>query len=175
MISRKEMNSRFRKFGLFFVLVFSSISCAPNHTESKTLVEVIKVGDLQEILISKSDQIQVINFWATWCAPCIKELPFFEKLNTEMDARIDVTLISLDFLDELEEKVIPFVKARNLKSKVVLLDEIDYNSWIDLVDPTWGGAIPFPLIVNTSTGQRILLAKELYDGELEMNLKEFLN
>jgi thiol-disulfide isomerase/thioredoxin len=85
-----------------------------------------------------------------WCAPCIKELPFFEKLNVEMDSKLDVTLISLDFLDELEEKVIPFVKARNLKSKVVLLDEIDYNAWVDLVDPTWGGAIPFTLIVNTT-------------------------
>ena len=67
-----------------------------------------------------------------------------------MDVKLDVTLIWLDFLDDLEEKVIPFVKTRNLKSKVVLLDEIDYNTWIDLIDPTWGGAIPFTLIVNST-------------------------
>ena len=92
-----------------------------------------------------------------------------------MNEELDVTLISLDFVDEVDKKVIPFVTKRDLKSRIVLLDEIDYNSWIDTVDPSWSGAIPATLIVNPNTGQRKFVEKELEKGDLEEMLKEFLN
>src|SRR5690606_6809447 len=48
----------------------------------------------------KNDSIYVINFWATWCKPCIKELPAFEKIASEYaDKKVKVLLVSLDFPD----------------------------------------------------------------------------
>lgn len=127
---------------------------------------VIKFDGLQKILDTKGSQIQVINFWATWCAPCIKELPLLEKLNGENDLNAKITLINLDFADKIE-KVNEFIVRKNIRSEVLLLDEIDYNSWIDKVEKGWSGAIPATLIFDPQTGKRRFVEKELKPGELE--------
>lgn len=133
-------------------------------------VEVIKFDQLQNIIESKSDKIQVINFWATWCAPCVKELPLFEKLNAEK-SDVKVTLINLDFADK-EKKVESFLVKKKMKTEVLLLDEIDYNTWIDKVDQRWGGAIPATLVINSKNGKRKFIERELQDGELQKLLAE---
>jgi thiol-disulfide isomerase/thioredoxin len=135
----------------------------------------IKLEDLQEILITPNKQIQVINFWATWCAPCVKEIPFFEKLNAE-NKEVAVTLVSMDYdLDPNPEKVNRFITRKKILSRVLILAETDPNSWIDKIDKDWGGALPATLIVNTKTGKRKLVQKELHEGELEKLINEVKN
>jgi len=97
---------------------------------------------------AKTDQTLVINFWATWCQPCVEELPYFERLARETDARI--VMVSLDFKKDIATKLKNFVEERDLKLPVVALADGDYNSWIDRVDPSWGGAIPVTLIYRGS-------------------------
>jgi len=136
--------------------------------------EVIKFDRLRSILEEKGDKVQVINFWATWCAPCVKELPLFEALTARNEPTIKVTLVSLDFADETK-KVNSFISRRKIRSEVLLLDEIDYNSWIDRVEETWGGAIPATLFINQRTGQRKFVDRELKDGELEEIIDSLTN
>jgi len=150
-----------------FVFIFLSFLTL----ESFAQTPVIKFDRLQKILSTSSNEIQVINFWATWCAPCVKELPLFEKLQAENTGKVKVTLISLDFADKVD-KVDAFVKRKEMKSEVLLLDEIDYNSWIDKVDERWSGAIPATIILNTKTGQRKFVGKEVKEGELEKLIAE---
>lgn len=111
---------------------------------SKTSIPTyLKFDDFEPLLHQKDDKIRVINFWATWCKPCVAELPYFEKIHHEYkDKNVEVMLVSLDDIKKLDNKVLPFVKERNLQSKVVLLDDADYNSWIDKVSPEWSGSIP---------------------------------
>lgn len=111
----------------------------------------------------KEGPVQVINFWATWCGPCVKELPMFEQVSSP---ETKVTLINLDFVEKLD-KVDAFIARKSMKSEVLLLDEIDYNSWIDKVDKDWGGAIPATLIYNPVNGKRAFTQHELQEGELE--------
>jgi thiol-disulfide isomerase/thioredoxin len=132
---------------------------------------VVKIDRLEAIIEAESDQIQIINFWATWCAPCVKELPLFEALNAKNDPLVKVVLINLDFVDKLDQ-VNAFINRKNIKSEVLLLDEIDYNSWIDRVDKSWGGAIPATLFINQKTGQRKFVDKELKEGDLETVILE---
>lgn len=133
---------------------------------------IVKFDAVEEILHSKSDSIQVINFWATWCGPCVKELPLFEKLNADTGDAVKVTLINLDFADKLD-RVNSFLSRKNIKSDVLLLDEVDYNTWIDKVDNSWKGAIPATLVINPKTGARKFTEKELVDGkELEKLIAE---
>lgn len=134
-------------------------------------INVIKIDDLEKILASKDKEILVVNFWATWCAPCVKELPYFESLHRENSPDKDIILISLDFVDQID-KVKSFVARKKMQAPVVLLDEVDYNSWIDKVDSSWQGAIPATLILNTKTGQRKFVAKELQEGQLDKLIKE---
>jgi thiol-disulfide isomerase/thioredoxin len=153
-----------RKIGLVVFVFFCGWQvCAQR-------VEVIKFDRLQNIIDVKAEKIQVINFWATWCAPCVKELPLFEKLNADKKD-VKVTLINLDFADK-EKKVESFLSKKKMQTEVLLLDEIDYNTWIDKVDQSWGGAIPATLIVNPKNGKRKFIERELQEGELQKLLAE---
>jgi thiol-disulfide isomerase/thioredoxin len=134
--------------------------------------EIIKLGQLQELIQAKTDHVKVINFWATWCAPCIKELPLFEKLGQERPD-VKVTLVSMDLdLDPNPEKVHKFVARKKLQSKVFILDEKDPNSYIEQIDKNWSGALPATIIINGKTGQRKFVGKELHEGELEKLIAE---
>ena len=100
-------------------------------------------------LQQKNDTTYIINFWATWCKPCVKELPAFEKINEQYKGqKVKVVLASLDFPDKIEKQVIPFLEKHNLQSEVVLLDDPDANSWIPRVSEDWSGAIPATIIYN---------------------------
>ncbi|HEX8330949.1 MAG TPA: TlpA disulfide reductase family protein [Hymenobacter sp.] len=149
-------------------LLFAAPSFAQN-------VAVIKFPELQKRLATPNDTTYVVNFWATWCGPCIKELPSFEKLRTaNANKKVKVLLVSMDYASQLDKKVKPFVKQRGLKSEVVLLNESDPNSFIDKVDPKWSGSIPFTLIVNNNTKKRATFEKELSPAELTAALQKFL-
>lgn len=134
--------------------------------------DLLRLDQLLSLIAEEKGRIQVINFWATWCAPCLKELPLFEKLNDERkDVR--VRLVSLDMdLDPNPDKVRNFVARKKVRSEVVILDEKDPNNWIDRVDKSWSGAIPATLIINNRTGKRKFVEKELKAGDLEKLLSE---
>lgn len=137
-------------------------------------VAVVKFPELQKRLARPTDTTYVVNFWATWCAPCIKELPSFEQLRAaNAGKKLKVLLVSMDYASQLEKKVKPFVKQRGLKSEVLLLNEADPNSWMDKLDAKWSGALPFTLIFNNKTKQRATFEQELSQAELTAALQKF--
>ena len=151
------------------------LSAAASHGFAQN-AQVVKLGRVKEIIENRSDRIQVINFWATWCAPCVKELPLLEKLNSEGRVDVDVTLVSLDLdLDANPEKVYKFISRKNIRSNTLLLNEPDPNQWIDKISPEWSGAIPATLVVNTKTGAKKFIEGELKEGELEKIILEIQN
>ncbi|MEO9806244.1 MAG: TlpA disulfide reductase family protein [Reichenbachiella sp.] len=161
------------KQAFFYSLVSLFALCLFVSTSRAQSIEIIKYKDLAQIISSESDQNKVINFWATWCRPCVKELPQFlslyEKYNTE---NLELTLVSFDFAEDLETKLKPFVERKKIEAKVYLLDETDYNSFIDKVDPSWSGAIPATLMIAKGNSKRKFVEKEFSENELE---KVYLN
>ncbi|MCB0685355.1 MAG: TlpA family protein disulfide reductase [Saprospiraceae bacterium] len=108
---------------------------------------VLDYTTLAPMLEKNNDTIYLINFWATWCKPCIEELPFFEQVRQDQfPTPVQVILVSLDFRNQLDSKLIPFLKENKIKSKVVVLDDSDANSWIDKIDPRWSGALPATIV-----------------------------
>ena len=129
------------------------VSNEDKHTENlanKTQdfqLDVYDFNGFKKFLDMKDDKIHVINFWATWCAPCVKELPYFEKINTEYkDKNVEVMLVSLDFPHLYDSKLKPFILNNHIKSKVVALDDVDMNTWIPQIDKSWSGSIPATII-----------------------------
>ena len=137
-------------------------------------VAVIKYPELEKRLSRTTDTTYVVNFWATWCAPCVKELPAFEQLRTTYATKkVKVLLVSLDYASQLDKKVKPFVKQHSLQSEVVILNETDPNTWLDKVDPKWSGALPFTLIINNKIKKRVTFEKELSAVKLKAAIQSF--
>ena len=134
---------------LFLIILFLFFfSCDDKSSYS---IEVVDFEGFYSKVDLTSDKTYVINFWATWCAPCVKELPHFEKANKDFkDKNVEVILLSLDFPSQIETKLIPYLKRNKIKSKVILLDDSKMNTWVPRVYEQWDGGIPATLIVNAS-------------------------
>lgn len=108
---------------------------------------IMKFNEFEPYLHKQNDTVYVINFWATWCRPCVKELPYFEQINQNyQQKKLKVILVSLDFAEDVDTKLKPFIKKKNLQSKIIVMDDPDSNSWIDKIDKNWSGAIPATLV-----------------------------
>lgn len=149
----------------------------PTKKNTKIAQEVDSLyTDLEGNLVSLNDfrgKKILLNFWATWCAPCVKELPFYEKLQEVYAVEnVEVILVSLDFPKQFDSKLKPFIKDKNIKSRVIALNDMDSNRWIPLVSEAWTGAIPATLIYNKDKKQ--FYEKSFEYKELETEVKQFL-
>ena len=115
----------------------------------------------------------MVNFWATWCAPCVKELPYFEKINKEYKGKnVEVLLVSLDFPKKVTSKLIPFINKKNIESKVVLLDDKNEQFWIGDISEKWSGALPATLIYTKD--KREFFVEPITYEVLENTIQSFL-
>ncbi|MFO8000408.1 MAG: TlpA disulfide reductase family protein [Marinilabilia sp.] len=107
----------------------------------------------EPLLHKSNDTTYVVNFWATWCKPCVEEIPAFLEVASEFDEeKVKFVFVSLDLPDQKENRVIPFMKKHGMEDeKVILLNDPDSNSWIDKVNPGWSGAIPATVIYNADS------------------------
>ena len=129
-------------------------------------LKVVKYEEVERLMSTQTSELKVFNFWATWCGPCIKELPYFESANNRPD--VDVYLVSLDFPED-KDKVIRFMQKKNLQSDVILLNEKDYDSYMGKVDEDWSGAIPATLFVQ-SNGKKHFFEKPFTKEELDIQI-----
>jgi len=133
--------------------------------------DLIKLPELQK-LIHEPGSVKVINFWATWCAPCVKEMPLFEKLNHD-DKNVRIILVSMDYdLDPDPAKVKRFIERKKILAEVVILAEENPNDWIEKIDKSWSGALPSTLVINPNSGKRKFIQGELKEGDLEKVIQE---
>ncbi|GAA3978685.1 TlpA disulfide reductase family protein [Pedobacter ginsengiterrae] len=150
----------------FFIIILSLVSYS-----LKSQVKLLTLNDLDRRIAKGKDTTYVINFWATWCSPCVAELPNFEKLRVEnLNKPVKIILISLDFKSKLQKAVIPFVQNNNINAEVFLLNEPDKQIYTQRIDKKWSGAIPATLFVNKKV--RHFYEKEFTEDELR---KAFLN
>lgn len=173
------------------VFLFITSSCALNsekstnppveesrvQSDSVSLEDISIYGNFDEIASifeEKNDTTYVINFWATWCKPCVEELPYFENLIDSLpNEKMKVILVSLDFPNQLESKLVPFLNENKLKSEIVVLTDGRYNEWIDKVDEDWGGAIPVTVVYNRGNRQFVNRQFE-NERELQEIVQSFL-
>ena len=151
---------------LSFFFVFS--------TEQKPVK--VKAEELVARFTNSSDTTYVINFWATWCGPCVKELPYFEKINSNYSGRkVKVILVSTDFAADYDSKLVKFLKRKKIRSEVLFLNETKPNEFIDKINKKWNGTIPATMIVNNSKKHSEFFEKELTYQFLEEKIKPLLN
>ncbi|MBI3519050.1 MAG: TlpA family protein disulfide reductase [Bacteroidetes bacterium] len=142
---------------IFLILAFTK-------TNAQTTA-VYKINDLLKRIYNSSDTTYVVNFWATWCKPCVSELPEFEKLHLDLASKkVKVILVSMDFIEERDKKLKVFLEKNNYTCEVVLLDEINGNDFINKISESWSGAIPATLITRKNKSLNEFIEKKVtYD------------
>jgi len=158
-----------------FYLIIVTALCIHLTVSAQQDVTVFETFDeFEHLLETNSDSTYVVNFWATWCKPCIAELPYFEEANQTFKSQpVKFILVSLDAMKQLEKKVIPFLQKTDIQSQVVLLDDDDYNVWIDKVSPEWSGSIPATLLF--SKDKRQFVEQEFINtSDLESFINQFI-
>ncbi|HON18802.1 MAG TPA: TlpA disulfide reductase family protein [Salinivirgaceae bacterium] len=112
-------------------------------------VKVYNFRQLEKKIYPSADSIYVINFWATWCSPCVKELPEFIKAEQQLyQDKIRFIYVSLDFEEHIQTRLIPFLERMNFKSEVVVLKQDDADQWIPKIDKSWSGSLPATLFIS---------------------------
>ena len=133
----------------------------------------IKLTDLEKLVSPKNDgTIYVVNFWATWCRPCIKELPYFERLQKKYaDKKVKVILVAVE---DAEKKVTIYIKKKKIKTQVYLLTDAKVDDWVPKVNKDWDGAIPVTLFLNGATQKRDFHMGALTEAELNKKVESIL-
>lgn len=155
---------------IFYTILLVVASVLPVYSQ----IPAMTFEEFEPILSTNSDSVYVVNFWATWCTPCVKELPAFEKLNDlYSDEKVKVLLVSLDNPVHMDSRIIPFINKHDLKSEIILLDDPRSNQWIPRIDDSWSGSIPATVIFTKNT--RSFYEQVFTYNELEDIVKSKLN
>lgn len=124
---------------------------------------------------SKSDTLYIINFWATWCKPCVEELPYFEQLaDTCTNKKVKIYLVTTDMRKDIATRVTDFIKAKKLTQQVVFINELNADKWINKVSEEWSGAIPATLMIKGDIGYKHFKEGELTFEELQLLVSQVI-
>lgn len=130
-------------FILTFLIWFST-SCQSQASDGEKVKSVQYEGMFDQVM-KNDNTLYVLNFWATWCVPCVRELPEFMAVNEKYaeNPKFKMILVSLDFARNKDALVIPFVDSNGISTEVLLLDDAKrMDQWINMVDSSWSGALP---------------------------------
>ena len=134
-------------------------------------VKVLSLNELNTRIAKSKDTLYVVNLWATWCAPCVAELPFFEQLHLENKQQpVKVILLSLDFKAKLHSDLIPFVIKHGLSAETYVIDEPNQQRFNQVMHKDWTGVLPATLFINTKTNTKSLYEKSFTFETLKQTL-----
>jgi thiol-disulfide isomerase/thioredoxin len=138
-------------------------------------VKKIKIEDAVEY-IKNSDHPLIVSFWATWCAPCIHEIPWFQTaVEKYEDKKPELVLVSLDFTESYPKKITDFVKKSGFKATFFWLDEKNADHFCPMIDQKWEGGIPATLFINNKKNYRKFFDRQLTDRQVEIEVKALVD
>jgi len=137
-------------------------------------VKRIKATELAKT-IKESKTPLIVNFWATFCVPCIEEMPYFQQLVQEYKSKnVSLVFVSLDLKEAYPNKVIAMAKKLNLVFPVAWLDETNADYFCPKIDTSWTGGMPSSLFVNNATGYHKFFEDQLSKEKLEKEIQTML-
>jgi thiol-disulfide isomerase/thioredoxin len=155
----------------FIAIVMISFFALPGVGQE---VKKMKITDLEKV-ITESKTPLIINFWATFCKPCMEEIPHFQKLGKKYEKNgVKLLLVSLDMKDDFPSKVDAFVEKKKITTPVAWLDETNADYFCPRIDKAWSGAIPATLFINNANSYRKFTEKPLSEEQLEREIRMIL-
>ena len=138
-------------------------------------IKSVKITEIEKI-IAESKTPLIINMWATWCKPCIEEIPYFLYEANKHSASagsadsLNIILVSLDFKEAYPAGISSVAEKRKFNAPIVWLDETNADYFCPKIDSKWSGAIPATLFINNKTSYRKFIEKQLSHEELKKEI-----
>ncbi len=107
-------------------------------------VKIVSYQELEKIISASPGKPRLINLWATWCKPCVEELPYFLTAQERYKDKVEFIFVSLDFMSQTP-KVKEMIKKLSMQGTLVQLNEPG-GDWINKLDKNWSGAIPYTVL-----------------------------
>jgi thiol-disulfide isomerase/thioredoxin len=149
--------------------------CSWTVVRAQVPVQKIRIGELQEY-IARSDHPLIVNFWATFCAPCNKEIPYFQSTVARYkDAGVELILVSLDLPDYYPVKIGDFARKHGYTARLMWLNETNADYFCPKVDTGWTGGIPSSLFIDNKTHYRRFFDRQLTEPQVELEIKKMLS
>lgn len=123
-------------------------------TQNKSSIELVDKDNINQLISTRNGKVLLVNVWATWCIPCKEEIPDLNEVHQKYSAEVDVVGISIDFPEEMEKRILPFLDQNIVEYKVVVSNFKKDNELIDLLNLKWGGALPASFIFD-KTGKQV--------------------
>lgn len=137
-------------------------------------IKTVKITELEKI-IAESKTPLIVNFWATWCMPCVEEIPYFlEEVKDHRKDSLTILLVSLDFKVTFPKGISSFATKRKINAPIVWLDETNADYFCPKIDAKWSGAIPATLFINNKTGYRKFVEAQISPVELKKQIMDLL-
>lgn len=154
------------------LLIYCIAICA--QTAEAQAIRKVKIYDVLKMMDTATTPL-VVNFWASWCKPCVQEIPWFEKSVAALkDKKVRLVLVSLDFPEDYPKGIQEFAKKNGYQSRIVWLDETDADYFCPKIDLSWQGAIPATVLVNNKKKFRKFYGQQLPEEKLKLALLEML-
>lgn len=137
-------------------------------------VKKVKITDLEK-MIAESKTPLIVNFWATWCKPCLEEIPYFlEEAKLHKNDSLQLVLVTLDMKDAYPDQIKKTIAKRKITVPVQWLNETNADYFCPKIDPKWSGAIPASLFINNKTGYRKFFEEQLTHEDLKKEIMAIL-
>jgi peroxiredoxin len=115
--------------------------------EEAVPLERITPDALKALRENPSGKTMLVNFWATWCAPCKDEFPDLQKTwRMYRNRPFQLVTVSINYPDE-EKGVRRFLESQHASSRNMLSDTMDPYELMRAFDPEWNGSVPFSMII----------------------------
>jgi thiol-disulfide isomerase/thioredoxin len=110
---------------------------------------LVNANEIKDLVYQQSGRVVLLNFWATWCPPCLVEFPEIVAFEKAYRARgLAVISVSGDSPKRVDSDLLPFLEKHPSDFPVYVMNTDDVEAFMHRIDPEWNGTLPATFFID---------------------------